>query len=124
MKIIDFEKKGNLVRFYLGDGDDYWGDDWGDRPYEHNAGSVYERYIKGYKEIVFPFGVLVLEPCDGECNSRYSKEDMKKRKVPCILVVPEERAAEKFYSENFREWVDGLDVKRIYFDDDESVLAK
>lgn len=39
MKIIDFERKGNLVRFYLGDDDlaEWWGDDWNDTPYEHNA---------------------------------------------------------------------------------------
>lgn len=31
MKIIDFERKGNLVRFYLGDDDlvEWYGDDWG-----------------------------------------------------------------------------------------------
>ena len=30
MKIIDFDEKGNVVRFYLGDDncEDYWGDDW------------------------------------------------------------------------------------------------
>lgn len=30
MKIIDFERKGNLVRFYLGDDDlaEWYGDDW------------------------------------------------------------------------------------------------
>lgn len=29
MKIIDFERKGNLVRFYLGDDDlaEWWGDE-------------------------------------------------------------------------------------------------
>lgn len=44
MKIIDFERKGNLVRFYLGDDDlhDWSGDDWNDTPYEYNAGQVYE----------------------------------------------------------------------------------
>lgn len=44
MKIIDFERKGNLVRFYLGDDDleEWYGDDWNDTPYEHNAGQVYD----------------------------------------------------------------------------------
>ena len=29
MKIIDFETKGNVIKFYLGENscDDYWGDD-------------------------------------------------------------------------------------------------
>ena len=47
-KIIDFERKGNIVRFYLGDvnnSNGYYGDDWDDVPYEHNAGKVYEQYV-------------------------------------------------------------------------------
>lgn len=89
MKIIDFEKKGNLVRFWLGDDDckDYWGDDFGDVPYEHNAGRVYENFIKGYKDVCFPFEWAVAEPCDGVLNSGYSKEDMKYCQVPCIAAV-------------------------------------
>lgn len=89
MKIIDFEKKGNLVRFYLGDDDcnGYWGDDWDDRPYECNAGRVYDEYIKGHRDIVFPFDYAVVEPCDGYLNSPWCKEDMKARKVPCTVAV-------------------------------------
>lgn len=36
-KIIDFERNGNIVRFYLGDvnnSNGYYGDDWDDVPYE------------------------------------------------------------------------------------------
>ena len=40
-EIIDFERKGNVVRFYLGKNGEQWGDDWDDAPYEHNAGKVY-----------------------------------------------------------------------------------
>jgi hypothetical protein len=66
MQIIDFKRKGNVVRFYLGDATvHYWGDDWNDRPYEHNAGQVYEEFIKGYKDIAFDFDDLVLEPANG-----------------------------------------------------------
>ena len=59
MKIIDFSKKGNVVRFYLGEDNckDYWGDDWNDFPYEHNAGCVYDEYIAGIVDIAFPFYV-------------------------------------------------------------------
>lgn len=89
MKVIDFDKKGNLVRFYLGeDGcEDYGGDDWNDRPYEHNAERVSPEYIAGHCDIVFPFDWAVLEPCDGEINSCWSKDDMKARKVPCIVAL-------------------------------------
>ena len=44
MKILDFELKGNVIKFYLGNCNDWWGDDWDDRPYEHNAGKVYDQY--------------------------------------------------------------------------------
>ena len=93
MKVIDFEKKGNVVRFYLGEKteewgwtnpnykiensngkeetpdwlkpcDAYWGDDWDDYPYECNAGRVYDEFIKGYLDIVLPFDAWVLEPSD------------------------------------------------------------
>ena len=94
MKIIDFKKEGNLVRFYLGDGRtrSYTGERWDIAPYEHNAGPVYQDFVKGFRDICFPFDSLVLEPCDGTytSNSSYSKNDMLEEKVPCIIVVPKE----------------------------------
>ena len=62
MKIIDFERKGNVVRFFLGADDcfDYWGDDWDDAPYDCNAGTVYSRFVTGRKDVSFPFDSLVL----------------------------------------------------------------
>ena len=80
LKIIDFNKEGNAVRFFLGkkDCNDYWGDDWNDRPYEHNAGRVYGKFIEGYVDIGFDLDTLVLEPCSGYINSPFSKEDFKK----------------------------------------------
>lgn len=46
MKVIDFSRKGNVIRLYLGDDTDkdYWGDDWND-PID-NAGPVYSDYIR------------------------------------------------------------------------------
>ena len=91
MKIIDFQKKGNVVRFLLGNDDlkDWWGDDWNDIPYEYNAGTVSPQFVAGYADVSFQFDCLVMEPRDGAWNSNYSKEDMMKRKLPCIIVVPE-----------------------------------
>lgn len=88
MKIIDFLKYGNVIRLYYGEDDcnDYWGDDWDDAPYEHNAGGVYNKYIKGYVEFAFPLDFAITEPADCYCNSPYSKEDMKNRKIPCITI--------------------------------------
>lgn len=120
MKIIDFEKHGDLVRFYLGKDDcnDYWGDDWNDTPYEHNAGPVYEEYVADYVDYLFPFNGLILEPCDGEYNSPWSKEDMKKQRVPCIVAVPEHLAKETWQT-SFSDWKGSKanGVLKFYFED-------
>lgn len=118
MQIIDFERKGHLVRFYLGDSTaDYWGDDWDDVPYEHNAGRVYEEFIKGYKDVAFDFDALVLAPCNGEWNSPWSKQDMKDRKVPCLIVVPKEVVGDS-WDESFSYWVGCDGIKKFYFGDE------
>ena len=92
MKIIDFEKKGNVVRFYLGadDCEDYWGDDWDDTPYEYNAGLVYERFITGTRDFAFPPDYCVLEPKEdykNHGNSEFCKEDLQRRSIPCIVAI-------------------------------------
>lgn len=125
MEIIDFERKGNVVRFYLGEkteewgwtnpdykdytgktpdwlkpSNNYYGDDWDDVPYEHNAGRVYPEFVKGYKDIVIDFDDVVLEPFD--LGYSISKEDMANRQpdVPCIIVVPKKVLEEN----NLEEW--------------------
>lgn len=117
MKIIDFKKKGNVVRFYLGaDGcKDYSGDDWNDTPYEHNAEKVRDDYITGYRDVIFPFDYSVLEPCDGVTNSDWCKDDMKARKVPCILAV--ENSDEVLFSDNFNTMSMDSRAIRFYFGD-------
>lgn len=118
MKIIDFKKKGNVVRFYLGadDLDKWWGDDWNDAPYDCNAGTVYEEYESGHMDVSFDFDWLVLEPCDGAFNSEYSKDDMIKRRVPCIIVVPPE-LQETAWDTSFAYWVGADGVSKYYFGD-------
>jgi len=88
-EIIDFETKGNLVRFYLGKNGKQWGDDWGDKPYEHNAGRVYDEFVQDKVIVVIPFDEYLYEPHDGHLNSPYSKEDMIKRRLPCLVVTKE-----------------------------------
>lgn len=92
MKIIDFDVKGNVIRFYLGDDNcyDYWGDDWDDVPYEHNAGIVYDKYWKEIAEIYVDFSLQVFTPendwhYDG--SSPFSKEDFKKQNAPCVIIA-------------------------------------
>ncbi len=119
MKIIDFARKGNVMRFYLGADDltDWHGDDWNDRPYEYNAGQVYDRFIAGHRDIVFPFDTAVLEPCCGVLNSEWSKDDMKARRVPCVIVVPQAVLQDHWSSEDFNEFIGDDRVRRVYFGD-------
>lgn len=107
MKIIDFEKFGNTVKFYLGEDDceDYWGDDWDDTPYEHNAGPVYDRFVKGVRLFYFDYKDLVLEPCEGDWNSRWCKDDMKNNNVPCILYIPHEIVDKHDFYDDFNRWL-------------------
>lgn len=120
MKIIDFSRKGNVVRFYLGEDslENWYGDDWNDTPYEHNAGQVYGEYVLAIKDIAFPFDSLVLEPQDdwhNQGNSEWSKDDMKDRLVPCVIVVPKEKVHE--WQDNFNFYV-GMDgIQKYYFGD-------
>ena len=112
------ERKGNVVRFYLGEDDceDYWGDDWNDTPYECNAGMVYERFVSGHRDIYFDFDDLVIEPCDGVLNSGYCREDMKNRRVPCLIVVPKELYGNS-WGNTFDKWVGADGIKKYYFGD-------
>lgn len=118
MKIIDFEKKGNVVRFYLGvdDNEDYKGDDWNDTPYECNADKVYEEYIVGHRDIAFPFDFSVLEPKDLEWqnSSRWCKNDMKARKVPCIIAVPK---PDDWHDDEFDRYVGDKKTIKFYLGD-------
>ena len=119
MKIIDFEKKGNMVRFSLGkpELEEWWGDDWDDTPYEHNAGRVYDEYVEATRTIVFGFDDVVFEPCDGYDNSPWCKEDMIKRKVPCICVLKAEYQDPDGYYD-FRDIIGNDRIIKYYFGDE------
>lgn len=128
MKIIDFAKKGNVVRFYLGEDNlkEYYGDDWDDKPYEHNAGKVYEEYISGHVDIAFPFDWLVMEPSEDwtySSNSPFSKEDFVKRQAPCIVVVPTftEGYDDNYYL-GYSYWVCSDNALKFYFGDTDKQL--
>lgn len=124
LKIIDFEKKGNAVRFFLGQDEmtEWWGDDWDDSPYELNAGQVYDRYVSAICDIYFPFDDIVLEPANDwhkSGDSRWSKEDMIERRVPCIIVVPKESIPDNTWidDDDFGYWNAYKDAIRFYMGD-------
>lgn len=117
MKIIDFERKGNVVRFYLGkdNATDYGGDGWEKYPYDR-AERVDEKHITGSADIAFPFDAMVLEPDCGEERCSYSKMDMKKGIVPCVIVVPP-NVADGSQRTEFSYWANGKGVLKFYFGD-------
>lgn len=119
MKIIDFEKKGNQVKFYLGsdDCDNYYGDDWDDRPYEHNAGLVYDKFILGWFVKTFHFDDIVMEPSIGYSNSNWCKNDMKDKKVPCICVLPKQFKDENNWYYEFNDICNNENVIKYYMGD-------
>lgn len=123
--IVDFDKKGNVVRFYIGDTtDDYWGDDWNDSPYDCNAGTVYNDYVIKTIDIAFPYDCMVLEPADNwRGNCWYSKEDLKNRKAPCIIVVPE-KSRDDYYSDNYFDYVGAEDVLKFFYGDGIELVEK
>lgn len=116
LRIIDFKKKGNVVRFYLGDKNlqEYYGDDWEDVPYDCNAETVYREYITGSIDIAFPFDSYVLEPCNEYHGCVYCKDDMSNRNVPCIVYVPH-NLNEGCFDDCFSYWVGNDNAFRIYF---------
>lgn len=118
MKIIDFELKGNMVRFFLGNDtdEDYHGDDWNDVSYEDNAGTVYPDYVTGTVDLAFPFDALVLEPGSGYGDSGYCKDDMKAGVAPCVIVVPPELVKDS-YHDDFKYWSNCKGILKFYFND-------
>ena len=131
-KIIDFDKKGNLVRFFLGaaGNNDYWGDDWDDRPYEHNAGEVYDEFVTGYMDVFFPYEYTVLCPEEDwsfHGNSPWCKDDMKSRVVPCIVAMgecdPDEEHGSWWYDGCFSRVLANDRTVRFYFNDPADPVA-
>lgn len=151
MKIIDFDKKGNIVRFYLGEKteewgwtnpeyknykgetpdwlkpqDKYYGDDWDDAPYDCNAGQVYDEFIKGHIDVAFPFDCVVFEPCDGgdwNTNCRWCKDDMRAELIPCI-VAQKIFDGDYAWKYDYNRVVARKDSAKIYFNMDEEELKK
>lgn len=103
--------------FFKGDISHVWGDDWGDAPYEHNAGLPYKDDEDQFKTVRFfreGDGYVLLEPCEfipGCINSPYTVEDLNEKKAPwlkiCIKECPVE-VTEEIYADislyDFIEW--------------------
>ena len=84
-----------------------------------DPGIVYERFVIDTLDLAIPFDSLVIEPCNGVVNCGYSKEDMKVRRVPCLLIVPASvTEGKEWVGEDFQYWIGNAQAFRIYFGDD------
>ena len=129
MKIIDFETWGNVVVFYLSKDDlkEWYGDDWDDSPYEHNAGKVYDQFIKDEIQVAFRAEILVADPTYGTLNSGYNKFDMVSRRIPCIILVKEypKNVEDKWNAfHTLRELITYDKSIKIYFGDSLQTLKR
>ena len=114
MKLIDFERKGNLVRLYLGDDANFTGDDWDDYPYEDNASPVYDEYIKAIIDYAVPCEYIILEPSDNPNGSDWCKNDMKCGYVPMFVIGDSQ---ENEWA-SFSQVIADKKVKRIYMNEE------
>jgi len=99
-ELIDCKIKGNMVRLYLGKNGKQWGDDWNDKPYEHNAGRVYDEYVEKIADISINFEYDVNEPADfaKDSNSNFCREDFIKGKIYAFAVInPENNSSIMIY---------------------------
>ena len=118
-EIIDFECKGNAVKLYLGNNGKQTGADWDSENYREVAFRVDEQYIKSTVDMFVPFDDLILEPNDSyySYERRYSMNDLKERKVPCLIHVPAKTFCDEYSCEDFQRYLDNPEVKRYYFGD-------
>lgn len=125
MKILDLKRKGNVVRFFLGPSDleEWEGNAWDIAPYEHNAGSVDSRFVSGIHDVAFSFDDCLIEAGDSGMYSGYSKQDLRKRIAPILIVVV---GVEKTggISQSFRTLAvsQAPEIRHIYLGDPEAIL--
>jgi hypothetical protein len=122
-KIIDYACKGNVIRFYLGRNGTQWGDDWDD-PFD-SAGRVYEEYIGATVDMLVPFEYTVLDPHNVSYSyySGYSKEKMRDRCFPCVVLLPAE--AEGYFCDvTFDKCQGYADAVRYYCGDDLTLVCE
>ena len=79
--------------YFTSNWQEQWGDDWDDRPYEHNAEEPYYHYWKDgkeypikMKELYFELPCSYSEPCEGHINSPYSVEDINNHRCPWLTI--------------------------------------
>lgn len=89
--IIDAQQKGNLLQLALTSKIDpnTHGDDWDDKPYDSNAGPVYEEYVEKYITYYVPIDKTIYSYSEYNhvLNPNISMEDMFNKKIPFMYIV-------------------------------------
>jgi hypothetical protein len=100
MKILDVDCKGNLVRFHLGESDlkNWYGDDWNDTPFEHNAGPVYDQFVEKYLCVCFQWDYAIFTPDYGHLNSHYCRNVFKTGRIPILVAIKDEEGSSNYVS--------------------------
>lgn len=113
LKVIDLEVEGNALHLYLGKPDlvDYYGDDWGDTPYEHNAGRVYANFVEEEVIIHLAHYVMIHEPDEWATNTKYCMDDFKNNnKLPRVALENGRRLGHRneytHKSERVYDWIE------------------
>ena len=135
-EIIDWERRGEKIKFYLGRNGKQTGDNWDVVPWENNAGRVYDEYIEYAVLLTFEIWDKKWESLLREHNiirvyegtieniiylstskifiyepqKYYSKRDLVSRIVPCVILS-------KIRFSSFQEALRDREAKRYYFGD-------
>lgn len=130
MKIIGWKRKGNVIRFALGEDNlEYWsGDDWDDSPYEHNTCTIPLFSTEYYVDVAFNYDVSVMEAKDDyhyNGNSPFCMNDFKERKVPILII--DASGEERYYSEcinkeNVNKVFMGDNLKDFMLENDSKII--
>lgn len=89
--IIGINQKGNLLELALTSNFDKntHGDDWDDKPYDINAGEVYQEYVSKYQIVYVPFNktVYTYSNYHNLTHVNLSMLDLLHKKEPILYIV-------------------------------------
>lgn len=113
----------NNKAYFTSNWKEQWGDDWDNRPYEHNAEEPYYHYWKNnveypikMKELYFELPCLYSEPCEGHVNSPYSVEDINNHRCPWLTIQTSNKTHYIFAGTSYTKFIKQIEELdgRIY----------
>lgn len=79
---------------------------------------MYDRYVIGIAYAVMAWAGGVTEPADDwhyDGNSPFCKEDFKKGKAPCLLLIPPGEADDWWGTEEYTRYIGNKNVVKVYY---------